>query len=235
MSGGLLCDLWAFIIYLFQYLEVKSVGSLNWSYLSVQLQYAGNCSEFSLNLNSIVFDSIRHPYFWWLATGYSLCPDFSNAAKVSVSLIERSMKGRQPNSGGNGTITIFLVYSMHIDSHFWCIRNYLSLLNLLLLEDLIYPKQHWREVKKISVESFFWKVVQFDSYFAHIFLFSLQKIALPFKRLTSSQPKTSYWEQFCLCREYWTYWSDLHTVAALDKSDVPNLPDFIRSYEIIRS
>ena len=139
MSGGLLCDLWAFIIYLFQYLEVESVGSLNWSYLSVQLQCAGNeLNEFSLNLNSIVFDSIRHPYFWWLATGYSLCPDFSNAAKVSVSLIEGSMKGRQPNSGGNGlevarfrniTITIFLVYSMQIDLHFWCIRIYLSLLN----------------------------------------------------------------------------------------------------------
>ena len=60
-------------------------------------------------------------------TGYSLCPDLANAATVSVSLIEGSMKGRQPNSGGNGlevarfrniTITIFLVYSMQIDSHF---------------------------------------------------------------------------------------------------------------------
>ena len=38
-------------------------------------------------------------------TGYSLSPDLANAATVSVSLIEGSMKERQSNSGENGLET----------------------------------------------------------------------------------------------------------------------------------
>ena len=33
------------------------------------------------------------------STGYSLSPDLSNAATVSVSLFEGNMKGRQPTLG----------------------------------------------------------------------------------------------------------------------------------------
>ena len=146
-------------------------------------------------------------------SGYSLSPDLANAATVSVSLIEGSTKGRQPNSGKNGLevarftlyhnfscifhanrftflmhSNLFVTSELQLNNRLlWKvlqnnILNFWKIHDLLLLEDLIYPKQHWREVKKISVESFFWKVVQFEFILSIYFCFSFDKNCATFQK-----------------------------------------------------
>ena len=95
----------------------------------------------------------------------------------------------------------------------------------LLLKTLF--TQNNIEEKKISVESFFLKVAQFEFILSIYFCFSFCRDWTTFRKTDKLSAKDQLLSTILFMQGDQ---SDLHTVAALDKSDVPDLPAGLWNY-----